>query len=123
MFSRRQPGLDSAILYVSDVVRRLPDLLNESQMESLFIALKYLIKDTELPEIPDQEAISRVCLTIPINERPIYRELAAELAYRIFVQFTSKKKEIPQILIDWKEICQNDPLPEVRRVWRRDLLL
>ncbi|MHC1574414.1 MAG: SIR2 family NAD-dependent protein deacylase [Candidatus Methanogasteraceae archaeon] len=118
VFSRSQPRLDSAILYVSDIVRRLPDILNESQMKSLCIALEYLIKDTELPEIQDQDAISRVCLTISINERPEYRKLAAELAYRIFVQFTSKNKEIPQILIDWNEICKNDPLPEVRRVWR-----
>jgi hypothetical protein len=117
VFSRRQPGLDSAIQYVSEIIRRLPGCLDESQMDTLYIALEYLIKETELPKIQDREAISRVCLTIPINELPRYRELAAELAYRIFNQFTSKNKEIPQILIDWQEICKNDPLPEVRKVW------
>ena len=121
--TRRQPGLDSAIRCVSDIVRRLPELLDENQIESLCVALDYLIKDTELPERHDREAISRVCLTIPINDRPESRKLAAELAYRLFSQFTSKNEEVPQILIEWKEICQDDPLPEVRRVWRRDLLL
>jgi len=121
--TRRQPGLDAAIRCVSDIVRRLPDLLNESQMEALCVALEYLIKETELPKRHDRETISGLCITIPINDRPEYRKLAADLAYRIFSQFTSKNEEVPQILIDWKEICQNDPLPEVRRVWRRDLLL
>ena len=121
--TRRQPGLDSAIRCVSDIVRRLPELLDENQIESLCVALDYLIKDTELPERYDQEAISRVCLTIPTNDRPESRKLAAELAYRLFSQFTSKNEKVPQILIEWKEICQDDPLPEVRRVWRRDLLL
>ena len=115
--TRRQPGLDSAIGQLSVIVWRLPDCLNESQIESLCIALEYLVKETELPEIHDREAISDLPTPIPINERPEYRKLAAELAYRIFNQFTSKEKEIPQILTDWKKICENDPLPEVRRVW------
>jgi hypothetical protein len=116
--TRRQPALNSAIGRLSVIVRRLPELLNEDQMESLCIALEYLIKETELPARQDREAISKLCTTIPIDERPEYRELGARLAYWLFVQFTSKNKTVPQILIKWKEICQSDPLPEVRRVWR-----
>jgi hypothetical protein len=116
--TRRQPGLDSAIGQLSVIVWRLSNLLNESQIESLCIALEYLIKETELPKRQDRKAISGLCITIPINDRPIYRELAADLAYGLFILFTSKNKEVPQILLKWKEICQNDPLPEVRRVWR-----
>jgi hypothetical protein len=115
--TRRQPGLDSAIGQLSVIVWRLPDCLNESQIESLCIALEYLVKETELPKRQDRETLSELCITIPINDRPDYRKLAAKLAYRIFNQFTIKNKKIPQILADWEEICKNDPLPEVRRVW------
>lgn len=114
---RRQPGLDSAIKRLSVIARRLPDLLDESQMTSLCLALEHLIKETELPERRDIESISDLPTPITVNERPEYRKLAAELAYRIFNQFTSTNKDIPQILIEWKEICQNDPFPDVRKVW------
>lgn len=116
--SRRQPGLNSAIGNFAVVVRRLPELLNETQVEYLCIALEYLIKETELPNKQEREMISSLSTTIPISDRPAYRRLAAELAYRLFVWFTSKDEQVPQILIKWKEICANDPLPEVRQVWR-----
>lgn len=116
--TRRQPGLDSTIGQLSVIVRRIPELLNESQMESLCVALEYLVKETELPDKQNRETISNLSIQIPVNDRPEYRKLAAELAYRLFIQFTSKNKEVPRILIKWKEICQNDPLPEVRQVWR-----
>ena len=115
--TRRQPGLDSAIQRVSEIVRRLPELLNEGQIESLYFALGCLIKETELPEIQGREAMSRVRLTIPITDRPEYRKLAAELAYRLFSHVTMADKEVP-VLIEWKKICQDDPLPEVKRVRR-----
>jgi len=115
--TRRQPGLNSAIGQLSVIVRRLPELLNGSQMESLCIALEYLVKETELPNRQDRAITSNLFTVVPINDRPEYRKLAVELAHRLFVHFTSSNKEVPQILIRWKEIGQNDPLPEVRRAW------
>jgi hypothetical protein len=114
--TRRQPGLNSAIGQLSVIVRRLPELLNGSQMESLCIALEYLVKETELPSRQDG-AIMNLSTVVPINDRPEYRKLAVELAHRLFVHFTNSNKEVPQILVRWKEIGQNDPLPEVRRAW------
>ena len=116
--SRRQPGLNSAIGNLAVIARRLPELLSGSQVEYLCIALEYLIKETELPNRQEREMISSLSTTIPIDDRPKYRRLAAELAYRIFVWFTSKNEQVPQILIKWKEICADDPLPEVRQMWR-----
>ncbi len=114
---RRQPGLNSAIGQISIIIEKLPDILNENQIESLCIALEYLIKETELPSRKETEEISKLQTTIPVGDRPDYRELAAKLAYKLFINFTNRNKEIPQILIKWKDICQIDPLPEVRRVW------
>jgi hypothetical protein len=115
--TRRQPGLNSAIGQLSVIVRRLPELLNGSQMESLCIALEYLVKETELPSRQDEAITDSLSTAIPIGDRPEYRKLAVGLAHRLFVHFTNSDKEIPQILIRWKEIGQNDPLPEVRRAW------
>lgn len=116
--TRRQPGLNSVIGGLSGIIRRLPELLNEAQMESLCIALEYLIGETDLPNKRDREAVTRLCTTIPVDERPEYRTLAAGLAYWLSVRFHSKNKDVPQILATWREICKNDFLPETRRVWR-----
>ena len=115
--SRRQPGLDSAIQVLADIVRRLPDLLNESQMKSACVALEYLVQETELPNRQDEAITSNLSTVIPVNDRPEYRKLAVGLAHRLFVHFASNNQEVPQILVKWKEISQNDPLPEVRRAW------
>lgn len=115
---RRQPGLNSALAQVSGLVRRLPDLFNESHQEALCVALEYLIKETELLNKQELETISDFTTVISVDDRPEYRQLAAQLAYELYRLFSQRPDaELPQILARWKEICQNDPLPEVRKVW------
>ncbi|MFC1692153.1 SIR2 family protein [Candidatus Latescibacterota bacterium] len=116
--TRRQPGLDSAIGQLGVIIKRMPNLLNKIQFESLYIALEYLITETEIHKKMLLETTSVQSLAISIPDRPIYRELVAELAYRLFINLSNNNKIIPEILIKWKNICQNDPLPEVRKVWR-----
>jgi hypothetical protein len=117
--ARRQPGLDVAVGQLSMLIKRLPELLNGSQIEALCVALEYLAKETELPSKLERETISDLSTIIAISDRPEYRALAAELAHQLFIYFTSRNKEVPSILVKWREICQNDPLPEVRRVWQQ----
>ena len=116
--ARRQPALNVAIRYLAVLVWRLPQLFNESQMDSVSIALEYLIKETELPSRRDQETSNNFSSMIPTKDLPEYRALSASLAYWLFVQYKNTEKEIPQILLKWQEICKNDPLPEVKRAWR-----
>lgn len=115
---RRQPGLKSALDMVLSLMKRLPELLNESQQEFLCVALEYLIEETELTNKQELETISDFNTVISVSDRPEYRRLAAQLAYELYRLFSQRPDaKLPQILARWKEICQNDPLPEVRKVW------
>jgi hypothetical protein len=118
VIARRQPGLDSAIAHVSAIVHRLPELLNARHLDSLSIALNYLIAETRLPSEEERAAGNKTLTVIPVSERSDYRMHVAELAYRLYEHFTKLGKEIPEVLLRWKDICQNDPLPEVRRAWK-----
>jgi hypothetical protein len=90
----------------------MPELFNEKRTESLIIALQYLIKETELP---DKKSLYEIGYSlIPIDELPVYRRLSAELSFWIFKKQKNEGKEIPPIVIDWKEACLKDPFPPVR---------
>lgn len=112
---RRQPGLGSIIDCISGIVKRLPGLINEKQIESLIIALQYLIKDTELPD--KKELYKTRDSLISVDKLPTYRKLCAELSFWIFQKLKNEDKEIPPIIIDWREACLKDPFPQVRKVW------
>lgn len=73
------------------------------------------IKDTELPkEINLDNSENPIIMN---EDRPEYRSLAAYMAYTLFCLIQNRKKEIPKILIQWKDLCRTDVLPEVRNVW------
>jgi hypothetical protein len=114
LIARRQPGLSSVIDCVSGVVRRFPLLINEKQVISIIIALQYLIKETELSH---ERTINELNSIIPINELPEYRRISTKLAYWIYRKLIDEGKEIPQILINWKQVSMEDPSPAVRKVW------
>jgi hypothetical protein len=114
LIARRQPGLDSVIDSVSGVVRRSPQLINEKQFKSIIIALQYLIKETELSY---ERSINELSSIIPVNDLPEYRRISAELAYWTYKKLIDEGKEIPKILINWKQVSMEDPSPAVRKVW------
>lgn len=43
VLSRRQPGLDTSLNYLADIIRKFPGLLNQSHIDKILIALDYLI--------------------------------------------------------------------------------
>ncbi|MBI5204089.1 MAG: SIR2 family protein [Nitrospirae bacterium] len=116
--ARRQPGLNSALEILVSVLKWYPKILDSKQIESLCIALEYLLKETELPGITDREQLNNLSDTIHIEDRPTYRELSSKLAFNIDKYLNQNNKEIPKILETWKKISLSDPLPEVRRVWQ-----
>jgi hypothetical protein len=116
--TRRQPGLDAAMANVAALIERLPDVLADSHIRALCVSLDYLILETQLPKEQDREAISQLPTAVPVNERPDYRGHAAELSHRLFEYLTRANREIPEVLLKWRDICQSDPLPEVRRAWQ-----
>jgi hypothetical protein len=116
--ARRQPGLISFINCVSSIVKRCSDALSDKQIESLCISLQYLIKEIELSNRKEFENRCTMQTTIiPRVDLPKYRKASAKLAYDIYMKFIREEKEIPQILLKWKDNCLNDPFPEVRKLW------
>ena len=113
--SRRQPGLGSALDNLAIIVKGVPEILDEDRLDSLCVALEYLLEETKLTSNQEQE--SQHTSPIQVDDRPAYRSAAAGLAYRLFAHYRQLKKEAPQILLEWKQVCQADPLPEVRRRW------
>lgn len=111
VLTRRQPGLDSAIHLVSGVARRFPELLNAKQMDILCTALEYLKNETDLQNVENYNA------PILALDIPDYRASVAKLAYWLFIWFDKNKKDMPEILVSWKEISESDSLPEVRKAW------
>ena len=119
VLTRRQPGLDSVMSCLSAILKDLPQLFTENQLEDICIALQYLEKDTELPNQLERDRLDGVNLVIAVSDRPAYRKRAAEIAYRLHQLYNQiTDKVMPDILITWKDICQNSTLPEVRRVWK-----
>ncbi len=114
---RRQPGLDDAIAKLLQILDRQPNQLSVEHLRLLCIGLDYLTKETELPVYPCLDINPNVHPTIPLLERRSFRQKAAALAYKIHSTLVGRELPIPQILLDWKEICEDDKFPEVRRSW------
>jgi hypothetical protein len=114
---RRQPSLESAIAQTAVVVKELPQLITPQVVESLTTGLQYLLAETELPDEFEREAIPNSGSTIPIQERPALRAASAGLARRLFVFMTEAGREIPDVIVRWRDVALNDRLPEVRRAW------
>jgi hypothetical protein len=117
--SRRQPGLEFAIVQLAIALERLPNAFSSDQLEGLVIALQYLAVETELPDGEEREVAESASRPISVAELPDYRRAAASLAYRLFRHLESRNEEIPQVLATWRTICETDILPEVRRAWDR----
>jgi hypothetical protein len=116
--NRHQPGLDTALSWLSEILKELPDLLNNEQMNSLYLALKYLLEDTTLPTLQDIEMQFLSKSLIIVNERPEYQKLCSQIAYYLYIKLTKEKKDIPDILTQWKTFSESSVLPEVRKIWQ-----
>lgn len=55
---------------------------------------------------------------IRFEERPEYRRLVSRLAHFLYFFYEKQNKEIPSILVRWKNVSENDVLPEIRQVWQ-----
>jgi hypothetical protein len=118
VFVRRQPGLSSAIGWLANLIKEMPEILNAGHYDSLQLALEYLLKETELPSLQELEMTIESNPLICFEERSEYRRLASRLAHRLYSFYEKQNKEIPSILVKWKNISENDVLPEVRQVWQ-----
>lgn len=119
LIARKQPALGTAISVMSAIVKHLPQVLDDGniEIERLFEALKYLLEDTRLPDESTNVRREDHNLLVTLEEIPEYRRLAAEMAYVIFEYLQKKGLDIPEVITQWQVMAQVDPLPEVRRAW------
>lgn len=114
---RKQVAMDTLLGYLSIMVEKTPDAFNEARLKDLSLALGYLLEDTQLPAHEDREREDRLGSAIPVELRSRRRQLAAQLAYRLHLEFTRRSFEIPDVLEHWRQACSQDPLPEIKRAW------
>jgi len=115
---RQLPALDAVIVCVTRVVRETPKIISAKQTCSLCLGLEYLLEETRLPNREERMALASNTSRIPVEQRPRYRSLGAWLAFNLHQYFKRIHSPPPPVLAQWKEVCEQDPLPEVRRQWQ-----
>lgn len=117
--NRRQPNLKFNLSMVADLIDQFPNILTSGQINSLCIALEYLVTETEIQSSRDIRQSSEYNVIITPSNRPEYRQRSIRLAFVIYNYYNRNQMKIPEIILKWKEISQVDPLPEVRRTWKK----
>lgn len=112
--NRRQPNLKYNLSMISSLISQYPKYLSPKQIDSLCLALEYLLTETEIKLSRDLEQSS----VIPIINRPEFRRLSARLAFTLFNYFSHNPELIPDVILRWKKTGMTDPLPEVWREWK-----
>ncbi|WP_095021692.1 SIR2 family NAD-dependent protein deacylase [Bacillus thuringiensis] len=111
IYSRRQPKLNNLLGDIGDCILYFPNVLNEMHWNYVLDGLEYLIEEVDINILTKE----REYQLFPNSEFALYRELCVRLAGIAYKVYKEKGKDIPDILIKWKEICKNEKLPEVRK--------
>lgn len=113
--TRRQAGLEIGLNVISTIVECWPEVFSQDQMQEIYIGLEYLSVETDLAHLQERKAIQSEL--IAPDDKPDIRRHSAVLAYNLYKHCTAKGDDIPKVLNKWRQICENDPLPEVRKAW------
>lgn len=116
--TRRQPGLRTALDWLSNILKEMPEQFNDEQLDSLSSALKYLLKETNLPTLFEFEMEFSTKSLIDTSDRPEYQRICSQLACRLHKLLSQKGENIPEILVKWKKFSEDSVLPEVRKIWQ-----
>jgi hypothetical protein len=116
--TRRQPELDMALNIAAAIVEGCPGIFSQKQLQELYIGLEYLLVETDLAHEHESDEQWDQPVSIPLNEKPDIRRYSAVLAHVLYKYCTAHSNGVPKVLDKWKEICENDPLPEVRKAWK-----
>jgi hypothetical protein len=106
--TRRQPGLDAALLYLTDLIQSISEAFEERHLESVLLALDLLIEESD---------VKKNIGNIEIPDKPLFRIRAAKLAYQLSKYYQLKSTPFPRIIEKWQEICLSDALFQVRKAW------
>ncbi|WP_301663112.1 SIR2 family NAD-dependent protein deacylase [Methanoculleus frigidifontis] len=115
--TRRQPELDTALKIAAAIVERCSDALSQEQLQELYIGLEYLSAETDLAHEGERDVHPDQPDFIPLDDKPDIRRHSAALAHYLYNYCTAHGEGVPDVLNKWKQICETDPLPEVRKAW------
>lgn len=115
--TRRQPELDKALDVAAAIVERLPDTFSQEQLQELYIGLEYLSVETDLAHEHERELHQNPPEFISLDDKPDIRRYSAILTHCLYDYCITSGKSVPDVLLKWKQICETDPLPEVRKAW------
>ena len=115
--SRKQAALTTVLACLRDMLGEYPEVFDNRQLDALAVSLENLLEDTGLPEYGNRDREEHRQALIPVEWRPQYRWMSAQLAYQLFRAYRQRDVPVPQVLERWGQICQQDTLPEVREAW------
>jgi hypothetical protein len=119
VFTRRQPGLNFSLNSINSLMDMMPELFSSEHLDKLCIGLEYLLKETKFPCFEELKILlgHQQLPLIPTSERRLYRQYCSCLANHIYHLLKDNGRNIPEILIAWKNDSEIDILPEVRKIW------
>jgi len=111
---RRREGIHSCIRQVSLLLLEKPDSFSWERVQALLASLVPWHDVIRLP------AEAGICGDFPEEERPDLRALIGMLAAALAKWLSLKKSELDELseIKLWRETCDQDPLPEVRRSFK-----
>lgn len=100
---RRVGGIDTALMYMTDLFITVPDTFDERHLELILIGMTALIRETDVRGAVDDSLIDPV-------DRPRVRKRAVKLATQLWRYYRDRGKAIPPEIEQWKTIGESDPL-------------
>ena len=91
------------------ILRKYHDIITDSTLENILIGMGYLINETVI-DIDDIDEI--------VHEKLMYRNLCAELTHLLKNYIIDIKRELPECILKWEEICLDEnEFSEIRTTW------
>jgi hypothetical protein len=107
--------LDRYITLMVYILKNFPSLITIGILDDLFAGLGYLIDETRV-EMDDEDDI--------IHTKLQNRILCAKLTSLLKSYLSKNEKNIPQCILDWEKICNNEnEFSEIRTAWSNYELL
>jgi hypothetical protein len=94
-------------------------MLTKRQLNWLLSGLEQIAEETS-PSLISHEYEHSIIDGVKVTEALYLRACAGMLASALMAAFKSGAIDIPPVLDRWRELCAQDPLPEVRQSWKSD---
>jgi hypothetical protein len=113
LVSIRHTELVSRLVVVSKLLQWFPAQIDDYNVQALERMLEYLADATALPiKIPSDPAARS-----DARAKPLLRAISAYIAFRLFQLYSARSRPVSSIVERWRNLVEQDPLPEVRLAW------